>query len=445
MTKSNQYPRVLIVLMSKVKADDPCNLLIRMQFGEWPKERLAQIHSNSNPKGNGEFCGHYYQINRYDRYFGKIFQRIRGKLINMSEMNKIESININLSKNIKYNFVVKFKKIFADIVINSGLWELIFTVRISKDMMRFINEFRPNLIYCQGYSLGFTRLPIIINKKYKIPICFQTTDDWPTYTYNSFIMRMLIRKTAKKLIYHSTIRMAFGEKMQQLYQRRYGMDFLLTYHLDEHSRFQKNENNRSEQLWINDEISIIYTGSLGHHRFEGIHDLIKVIKSLNKENLINIKINIYCTGIPKNIPIEIISSLEVKFHNLPSHNDLPCVLNSASILFLTESFSVRPEEIEYAISSKAHLYMMSSKPIIVYGPAYSGSVDYAIKGGWAQVVTKRDENLLKIALLSILYDHKRNAEMKKKAFMIINSNHDLTVGRKIFKTMINQALSKNNK
>ena len=52
MPIKDQYPRVLIVLMTKVNADDPGNLLIRAQFGDWPKDRLAQIHGAGDPPGH---------------------------------------------------------------------------------------------------------------------------------------------------------------------------------------------------------------------------------------------------------------------------------------------------------------------------------------------------------------------------------------------------------
>ena len=38
---TERYPRVLMVLMTKVKAEDSVNLLIRNEFGGWPKASLA--------------------------------------------------------------------------------------------------------------------------------------------------------------------------------------------------------------------------------------------------------------------------------------------------------------------------------------------------------------------------------------------------------------------
>ena len=39
MADIQSYPHVLIVRTTKVRADDPGNLLIRARFGDWPKDR----------------------------------------------------------------------------------------------------------------------------------------------------------------------------------------------------------------------------------------------------------------------------------------------------------------------------------------------------------------------------------------------------------------------
>lgn len=34
--------------------------------------------------------------------------------------------------------------------------------------------------------------------------------------------------------------------------------------------------------------------------------------------------------------------------------------------------------------------MMSNRPVLVYGPSYSGTVDYADRDGWGLVVSERN-------------------------------------------------------
>lgn len=424
-----KYPRVLIVLMTKVKADDPGNMLIRTQFGDWPKDNLAQIHAAADTPGHGEFCGRYYRLDATDRALGGLFLRLRGGVFDMVAMDTVQGQTHARPSGAPGRWIKALKKRLGDWLINSGLWELIFRVRLSGSMAKFVEEFKPDLIYCQGYSLGFATLPLLIGKRFSIPICFQTTDDWPSYTYRGFPMGWLLRRRARQLVTAAKVRMAFGEKMRAKYEGRYGVRFEATYHLDDPHRFPRDTGIAAEN------IRIVYTGSIGLRRYEGIQDLLAVVRTLD-DCIRPLKILIYCTGLPKDTPHELYDAPEVEFLPLPSHDELPRILASASVLFLPESFTVAAEQIEYAISSKAHLYMMSCRPILVYGPVSCGTVEYSLREGWGLAVEERSAAKLKDALVEILAGGGRIQQLQRNAEACIQRNHDLTAGRDWFRELL---------
>lgn len=432
MPSKDAYPRVLLVLMTKVKADDPSNLLIRTQFGEWPKDHLAQIHAMGNAAGHGELCGSYYRLQACDRFLGGLFRKLRRGVFEMVAADEAKRRIIATPEGVLGRWGKVVKKRIGDWLIGSGLWEVVFRVLMSKPMARFIEEFKPDLVYCQGYSLGFATLPLLIKKRFKIPICFQTTDDWPRYTYRSSPISCLLRRKARKLMIEAKVRMAFGEKMRRLYEHRYDVRFEATYHLDDPNRFPK------ESKFGTEPIQIVYTGSIGLRRYEAVQDLLQAVRSLQDHGR-PIQIELYCSGLPKDTPRELYDAPEVKFLPLPTHDELPIVLASASVLFLPESFSVAPELIEHAISTKAHLYMMSSRPILVYGPAYSGTVEYAVEAGWAAVLAERNHDRLKELLWKLLHDRAWNAELSRKARVCAQKNHDLITGRERFCKLLAEA------
>jgi hypothetical protein len=432
--KSSDYPKVLFVLMAKIKIEEPVNLILRTQFAEWPSDHLAQIYSGES-RGDGEFCGYYYHVQPSDRVFGGIFGKIRGGIFDTVEMQSdINQINLKSKSLFKPAFAM-LRRHVGNWIISSGLWEVIFHVRLSSSMAKFVSEFKPDMIYCQGYSLGFATLPMLISQRFNIPICFQTTDDWPSYTYKGFPTAWLLRRRTQQLVSKATVRMAFGEKMQCLYERRYREGFEVTYHLDDPKRFLANSIDEIEQECISKQYKIVYTGSLALRRYEALQDLLTAVRLLQSNNL-HIQIDVYCSGLPKDIPRELLDASEVEFYSLPSHQDLPKVLATASVLFLPESFSVEPELIEYAISSKAHLYMMSGKPILVYGPSYSGTVEYAQCEGWGLVVTERSELNLRDALLVMFAEEDRMGQFRTKAEECIKRHHDLSIGQKRFRKML---------
>ena len=437
MLKKDQYPRVLMVLMTKVKVEDPGNLLIRAQFGEWPKDCLAQIHATAETPGRGEFCGSNYRLQACDRFLGELFQRLRGGVFEMVTMDAVEGHAKVPSSDLLGRWTKLIKKRLGDWLVDSGWWEVIFHVRLSQSMVQFVEAFKPDLIYCQGYSLGFATLPLLIGRRFKLPICFQTTDDWVSYTYRGFLMGWLLRRRARQLVIESSVRMAFGEKMQRKYASRYGVNFEATYHLDDPSRF-------SEDSGVDGKpIQIVYTGSIGLRRYEAIQDLLGVARKL-EGRIRPTQIVIYCSGLPKDTPLELLNAPEVKFLPLPTHDELPRILASATVLFLPESFNVAQELIEYAISSKAHLYMMSGRPVLVYGPAYSGTVEYAMREGWGLVVDERSAAKLKDALTEILVGNERMQQLRRSADACIRRHHDLARGRERFRELVSSAVHSGN-
>lgn len=424
-----QYPRVLMVLMTKVKADDPVNLLIRTQFGDWPKEHLAQIHSNGETSGNGEFCRSYYSLQACDRFLGVLFRRLRGDVMEMVAADPVVMLRKDKPAGVLRGWTKSIKKRWGDWLIDSGLWELIFHVRLSKRMEQFVERFKPDLIYCQGYSLGFATLPLLIAKRFGIPICFQTTDDWPHAIYSHSPVGWLLRRRADELIKFAKIRLAFGQKMQKEYERRYCTPFETTYHLDDPKRFPSHTEDSSKIF------KIIYTGGLGHRRFEAIQDLLVAIRQI-PELAGCVEIIIHSSGIPKEMPTGLLQSREVIIVPLPTHEQLPAILAQAALLFLPESFNADRQAIEYSISTKAHLYMMSGRPILVYGPAFSGTVEYALREEWGLVVAERSGAKLKEALAELLVGSERIYQLKQNANSCVSRHHDLAVGRDRFRNLM---------
>jgi len=135
---------------------------------------------------------------------------------------------------------------------------------------------------------------------------------------------------------------------------------------------------------------------------------------INTKERPRIGIEVYCAGLPKDLSADLRSASEVKFLPLPVHDDLPRVLHDADVLFLPEAFSVNVKRLDLAISTKCHLYMMAGRPILVYGPGYGGTIEYAREHGWALVVQQRDVRILADAVCRLLDDHALIAELKSR-------------------------------
>jgi glycosyltransferase involved in cell wall biosynthesis len=434
MSEVERHPRVLIVVMPKVKADDSANLLIRTEFGNWPKGRLAQIYSNESP-GRGEFCGRYYQLQARDRVLGKLFMRLRARVSRMVAMGAVTPSPISCPRGLLRRGADAIQKRLGDLLIRSGVWEAVFRVRISRQLAEFVQDFRPEIIYCSGYSLAFAELPLLIADRFNVPICFQTLEDWPLYSYGHSPVGALLRRQATRLIRRAALRLAFGETMKGEYERRYGVPFHVTYHLDDARRFTHAGPQRVGQTK-----RIVFTGSLVLNRHEGIEDLLRAIRVLQQEGL-RVDLHVYCTGVPKEVSDEVRSIPAVTFLPLPSHDDLPRVLQNADVLFLPEAFSVDARRLGMAISTKCHLYMMAERPILAYGPSYGGTMEYARQQGWALVVQQRDIRALTDGLRQLLSDRRLGAMLTRHASECFLRNHNLKDGRRRFEQLVAKSVA----
>jgi len=422
-------PRVLLVLMPRVRGDDAGNLLVRMQFAGWPRERLAQIYSSESP-GHGDFCGSYHALGAEDRFLGRLFLRLRSRVAGMVAMDGVQPAAGAARPGTLRRWAGRVRKRLGDLIVATGLWEALFPVRPGPALLRFVEAFRPDVVYCTGYSLAFATLPLQIADRFGVPLCFQTQEDWPRYPYARSPVGLLLRRQAARLVRRATLRLAFGETMREAYERRYGVPFHVTYHLDDAARFRGRGGPAPGPRR-----RVVFTGSLVLNRHEALEDLLAAVRHLDAEGL-RLAVDVHCTGVPREASGALRAAPEVRFLPLPPHDALPDVLCGADVLFLPEAFSVGEERLGLALSTKCHLYMMAGRPILVYGPPHAGTVEYARKEGWGLVVDERSVERLADGLRRLLLEPAAGDALTRRATRCFIRNHDVGGARRRFEALV---------
>lgn len=329
------------------------------------------------------------------------------------------------------------KRAIGSFLHNSGLWELLFRPKLSRELTQWVQEFRPEIIYCQEYTLGFTWLPLMLQKKLALPICFQTGDDWPKNRYSQsplwFIMSPLVRLSASRLIHASVVRLSNGEAMSEEYLKRYKVPFQPLMMCDDYSRFTTSTARRAVGQ---SKISVVYAGSLGSMRGAPLIDLCVAAQELKAEGL-DITVTALATGVPAEAVELFGNTPNLTLLPAPSHEELPAYLKGADILFLPESFDARQaENVRLSISTKAHLYMMSERPVLIYGHPITGIMDYARRMNWGCRVDRQDRQLLKDALKKMITDKAYCQQLVSRGREIANKRHDATLIREQFRMLL---------
>lgn len=386
------YPKILVVALGKINKVDLNNngLLLRNLFKSYPSENIAQIYSSGSNKDEG-FFKYYYCLTKEDRRFGSIFYLLK----NEDRIEPIYDKEFNDIQFAKSGIKQKIKSLFFNLFVKTGLYELIFKVRISKKMKDWIKEFKPDIILAQGYNLSFSLLPILIKKSFNIKLAFLTTDDWPKYLYNgklgeskllSSLARRRIKKVSSELIKLTDIPFAFGYSMAKEYENRYGKYFNVISHSDDPQRFENSTSKRLNPINI---FNIIAIGSFNSYRWPLLLDLDEACDKLNKQGL-QVRLSVMSSAIEPEGLKRLKETKNIDLYADPGNDALPCFLKGADLLFLPEGFDEKfVEAIRLSISSKSHLFMFSKKPILIYSHKNTGIAKYANDFGWAKVLSER--------------------------------------------------------
>ena len=428
--ESDCYPRVLVVVKSKINSTDSTGVSIRNWFYDWPNENIGQIYSGGVcGEGESSFIKREFQLGVSERRLGRFFFALKGSSLSLSAMPYKQSKSE--SKGLKRLIKPLLTKL-GKWLINTGLWELLFPPQISPELRRWIMAFKPDVIFVQGGDISFMRLPVLIKKEFGIPICFNVVDDWVRHLYKGTVFSPILQPIVAKEFWHlmveSDLRYVIGFMMASEYESRYGFQFKTLMQCADPSRYPTRQ--FKEQMDFKS-IRIVYSGSLALKRWQGILDLSLAVKALTIRGL-NISIDVYSPFVPDDA-VQLCSAFAVKLHNALPDSDMPALLASADILFLPESFDDEFREyIKFSISTKAHLYMMSGQVTLVYGPLEVCTINYAKRDGWAYVVDEPKTELLEQAVYQILANADLRYSLIEKAEKVSKNNHvDKTVRKQV--------------
>jgi glycosyltransferase involved in cell wall biosynthesis len=414
------------VSIGRINASDTANngLLLRNLLGSsLPRENLAQIYS-SGDNGDAGFFGHYYQIKDCDRQLGSLFYRLKSSVV--------DPIPINTSVNTAVFSVAKIQKLkffLRRLLIGTGVYELLFSPRLSKEMKHWVEEFRPDIIFSQGYNLTFTWLPVLLKNVTGAKLAFLTSDDWPTYLYTGqlgepiffrWFMRPIVKAATRQLLSEVDVAFAFGQPMTREYSSRYGKQFLTVNHADSQLRF---DSATTQRVNSSDITTIVAIGNYNKFRWPLLIDVNAACQFLHNQG-INARLLVLSSAIEQD-GIEVLSSAQfVDVLPDPGNDLLPSYLKGADILLLAEGFDEGfVSAIKLSISSKAHLFMFSHRPIIVYSHSDTGIAKYAQEFGWSKMVTHRSTTELAEAIRQLIEDKKQRESLIDRADQVAKYFH----------------------
>jgi len=430
-------PRVLVIAGGRVNAQDTWNnnLLLRNLFQQWPRSAIGQIFS-SGDNGDEGFFGQYYRLGPDDRRLGAYFYRLKADSLRDGSWTPMAA-----GGGSEGSWVRALARRY---LVDTGLYEVVFRPRLSKGLLRWVEAFGPDIIFAQGYSLSFATLPVMLARAIHAPIAYYPTDDWPHFAYRSRwvehsivgrVMARIIAASARRLVERSAVRIAFNSYMKEEYRRRYAQDFFVLMHGDSVARFMASGVRREASP---DETWIVTTGQFLGDRLALLSDLDKACQVLVARG-IRVRATAYAAN---RIPEEVVREFRhVRVEPSPTHDGLAQVLQGADVLFLPERFGTAAEGIRLSVSTKAHLFMFSGTPIIVYSDRAAGLARYASEEGWAVLLDRRDPQGLATAIAELVTNAGVRLALTKRAMSVAVRNHDLSTIQSEFARLLAAALA----
>ena len=398
-----KYPKILII-GQYFNTNSGGGITLTNLFCGWDKNNIAVAACDIN---NPDFsvCEKFYIIGEQEIKRGFPFNlnpsqtHSRSGIINKNQIRE-KSANPYKAKE------SKLKQIKDYLLLLTGQIHRRRKLVISKDLLKWIDEFSPDIIYSQLSSHELIRLVHNLNLQLNIPMVFHLMDDWPiTITHSQksifrYYWSHTIDKELRQLFSKAFALMSISEYMSEEYKIRYGLNFIPFHNpIDvRHWTLFEKKNKHS------DTFTILYAGRIGPGIKHSLSDVACAINNLTNIGL-NIEFHIQATNINNLIIEELVKYKFIKIKNPVPYNELPKIFAESDLLLLPNDFDKKSISfLKYSMPTKASEYMASGTPVLVFSSSETALTKHALKYGWGYVVSENSTDKLEAAISKLYKD-----------------------------------------
>lgn len=424
---SKEFPKVLIIggPFNKINGG---GITLSNLFQDWPKEKLA-LASTSNLRINADFsiCDNYFQLG----YNGKLHPFPINIILPKIVCGSIKDFTATITTDQNQFSGGKYKRIYQiifKILTLSGLYNILYNVKITNEFTSWISNFDPDIIYSQLGSLESIKFVNNVQDFTKKPVALHIMDDWPVAINQPSILYYYWKRKIdiefRDLISKSQVLMSICRGMSDEYQKRYNRIFLPFHNPITINKWLP----YSKTTWeINEKFKILYTGRIGVANGKSILSIAKAINKLNMKGS-NFILDIYTPDYQSKQAKRINSLTGININKTVENRLMPELLPCYDLLILPLDFDKRSIQFaRFSMPTKASEYMISGTPVLVFADSQTFLAKHAIDGKWAYVVSENNENALadSISLLSSDIDLRGRIAKKAISFAIKNEDSDL--------------------
>ena len=345
-------------------------------------------------------------------------------LINKSHPSGIDTTSANgtqLSNKEEKAYNTARKRRFAvyfmlrDLIWKVGRWK-------SKELVRFIDDFKPDLIFQPVYYSSYINDIVNFAKKHtNVPMLGYISDD--CYTLRQFslspyfwLSRLFKRKKVKRTIEQCEVLYVISDIQKSEYEKIFTPPCKI---LTKCADFSKTA---PTHKLPEDETSLIYAGNISKGRGESLSYITEAIERLNDEG-VKIKLDIY-SGTPLTEKLsEKLNKKGTVFHGRVPYSEVKKVEEATNILIHVEGLSLAERlAVHQSFSTKLVDFFEMGKCIFAVGSYDEAFAKHLIDNDAAVVASTKEEVYTK--LKELVLNKERILEYGLKAYECGKNHHN---------------------
>ncbi len=418
---SEKHRRVLIV-NGQLSQDYGTGIYLTYLFSSWPGEKVATVSRSTYPY-DSKLCSSHFCVCSAARPANRLLARSLDTHGNGSSKKTIFNFFI-LIKPLFSKFFSKIKQILRYFF---GFSKFCKRTILSDDLLAWISEFKPEIIYGGISDLSTLRFLRKIQLHTKLPLVLHIMDDWSSTLYNRGVEKYTIRPRYlheyEHMMRQADVLIAICKSMADEFSTRYQRDVI--YFPMPTSLVEYKDIHRTQ--WSSGKPFVIrYGGRVGWSIRDSLTDIARVINKL-QNNGYRIKFEI-ATNQTDMIPTACSEFDCVSIVRLAPLSELPLLNSLCDIHLICYDFDdLSITQARYSMPSKLPSCMASGNPILVYGPPCLPVVEYVQRENLGSVVCTRDDKMIETEMIKLLDSCSLREFYGTKARAIAFERHDATI------------------
>ena len=412
-------------------------------FGAWPPENIFLLNDRFEETSDIHYI-QYYQIGHLENRsiihkFGVITGNKSGAhIINKSRKKKTITFHGNML--FKGRVYFKLKDIFVSILNALDLYELFFQQQVSKELVQWIKEIKPDIIYFQPSTIQNMKFLNELHRQTGIPYVIHVMDNFlDTSTHAKELIgknNLSAQQIIDELIEKSNLCLGICEEMSMQYSLKFNRTFFPFQHAVDKKFWSRDYIVRQNP----DPFVILYAGRISIGTVKSLFLLAQSIENCNTKYGCNFEFQIQTTSPVPQLLKKFSKYACVKIHDTVAYNRLPERYTEADLLVIPMDFDKKSlNYIKYSMPTKVPEYLVSGVPIFVLADEITALYKYAKSENWAFINSTENGDDIEELLIEIKNNYNKRIEISQIAKSVGQRNHDIHSVRDSFRQLITES------